>query len=768
MSQRTVGWVRSASFLAIAISLSACGGGGGDKPNNPPQLTTSSLTVDEDIVLTAQLAASDPDGQTLTFTKTSEPQHGSLTVAANGAVTYTPVLDYNGSDQFGVQVSDTRGGTASGTISITVRPVNDAPALTAASFSGDEETTINGQVTASDVEGDPFTLALVGAPNHGTVAFAPDGTFAFQPVADFFGTAAFGVTATDARGATQTHQVSIAVRNVNDAPIAHDDELRVASGAVTLSVLANDVDVDADNLSVTVLSQPRGGTVAVTGGNIVTFQPENAFAGPTAFNYRITDAAGITADATAKLVVGDFPGVVFVADETTPGTRELHFYDGFRTVRVSTALQAGARVDNFALAPDGRHVAYIVHAANFEQVFLSDITQPGSAKHLYTTSGAPQFASSTTVLLNKDASHALIRDETHPSPLKQVLVRTSDASLSVVGASNPELLQSGTSAAFNPVTDEFYVQAQVGGSPPPQFGNGYRSLFGGSTSAAATLSRLGGSFVPDHGSGSGDLIAVTPDGERVLHIAFTSVFPATGYLTDLMVNHRPSGTEAYAFRPFVLFEYVPPITFQISNDGARVCYILNDVPGSSGPTRVWFSNLATPGNGTAATPPVDSTFGCLWAADNHSIVYIAAPTPAPYELWVADALQPGTVRRLREPLTAGQQLDYFAVARRSMTAVFGIRPPGSVIPDLYRASIDAPGSSVKFANGSFLTSGIAQVTLNPHGTLLGYRKTEPLGGGVQTIDRLHLLSTQTADYDWTLARPDASAGVLQFVFVPPP
>lgn len=766
MYQRTAGLVRTVIVLAIAIAFAGCGGGG-SKPNNPPQLTTSALATDEDVVLSTQLSASDPDGQALTFTKTSDPQHGSLTVAANGAITYTPALNYNGADQFGIQVADTRGGTASGTVAITVRAVNDAPALTAASFSGDEETTISGQVTASDVEGNSFTLALAGQPNHGSVTFGADGAFDFQPPTDFFGTATFGVAATDVLGATATHQVSIEVRNVNDAPVAHDDELRVGTGTVTLSLLANDVDVDGDNLSVTALSQPRGGTVAVTGGNVVTFQPENAFAGPTSFNYRVTDAGGVTSDATARLVAGDFPGVVFLADETTPGTRELHFYDGFRTVRVNTALQAGASVYRFSLASDHRHIAYVVHTASFEQVFLSDIAQPGSARQVYQTFGTPQFSIATEVTLNKDASYALIKDSTHPSALKTVLVRTADAALSVIGASNPDLIQSGYYSAFNPVTDEFYLQAQVGGQQPPNSCTGYQSLFVASISASDPLLRIGPSYAPDHCNGAGWLIAVTPDGQRVLHNGYTDNLPQNGYSVDLLVSHRPSNSSGYAYRPFVRFEYATPVEFALNNDGSRVCYILFDSPPNP-PSRVWFSDLSAAANGTAASPSVLTTFSCRWAADNHSILYFAAPAAAPYEVWVVDALQPGTAQRLREPLAAGEQVAYFDVARRSMTAVVAVNPSGSIIPDFYRTSIDAPGSSVKFATGSFLPSGIAPITMNPHGTILAYGKEEPIGGGPQTLFRLHLMSTQTLDYDWVLSRPDTSTGMSQYEFVPPP
>jgi hypothetical protein len=625
-------------------------------------------------------------------------------------------------------------------------------------------------VTASDPEGDTFTLALAGQANHGTVTMGADGAFVFHPTVDFFGTATFSVVATDSRGASATLPVSITVRNVNDAPVAHDDELRVGTGAVTLSLLANDLDVDNDTLSVTPLSQPRGGTISVTGGNVVTFTPENAFAGPTSFNYRITDAGGITSDATAKLVVGGFPGVLFVADETTPGTRELHFYDGFRTVRVNTALPAGVSVVSFTLASDQRHVAYLVTTPNFEQIFLADLTQPGSARLLYTTTALPSFGS-TQITLNKDASYALIADGTHPSAMKTVLVRTADSTLSVIGASNPDLSRSPAFyTAFNPVTNEFYVQAQVGGQPLPMTGSGYLSLFAASTSAPDPLTRIGPTYAPDHGSGAGWLLAVTPDGQRVMHIGFTSMFPQSGEKADLLLNHRPSNTDNFAFRPFALFEYTTPVRFALSNDGARACYILFDSPPNNGPSRVWFSDLAAAANGTAASPSALNVFDCRWAVDNHSIAYTASSAVTESEAWIADALQPGTARRVREPLAAGERLSYFDVARRSTTAVVGVNPAGSPIPDFYRAAIDAPGASVKFATGSFVPSGILPIKMNAHGTLLGYGKQELIGGGPQTqaFFSLHLLSTQTLDYDWILTRPDATAGLTSFEFVSPP
>ena len=131
---------------------------------------------------------------------------------------------------------------------------------------------------------------------------------------------------------------------------------------------------------------------------------------------------------------------------------------------------------------------------------------------------------------------------------------------------------------------------------------------------------------------------------------------------------------------------------------------------------------------------------------------------------MADAAQPGHQVRIREPLAAGEVVDYWAIAKTSMTAVVGVRPSGSVIPDYYRVSLDSPGTSTKFAVGSFLI-GQSELALSDRGAVLAYRKSEPVGGGLQTIMRLRMMSTQTNNYDWLVSRPDATAGVRQYAFV---
>ena len=97
--------------------------------NNPPQTVNSSVSTLEDNGVTINLAAqsSDADGDTLTFAIQSQASHGNVVNNGNGTVRYTPANNYNGADAFSYSVADGLGGIATGTVSVTVTAVNDAP-----------------------------------------------------------------------------------------------------------------------------------------------------------------------------------------------------------------------------------------------------------------------------------------------------------------------------------------------------------------------------------------------------------------------------------------------------------------------------------------------------------------------------------------------------------------------------------------------------------------------------------------------------------------
>ncbi|OWJ90890.1 hypothetical protein B6S59_25720, partial [Pseudomonas sp. A46] len=79
--------------------------------NNQPSGQDTSITTDEDTPVSGQLGATDPDGDSLTFTAGEAPRNGTVVVNPDGSYTYTPNTNFNGGDSFTVIVSDGNGGT---------------------------------------------------------------------------------------------------------------------------------------------------------------------------------------------------------------------------------------------------------------------------------------------------------------------------------------------------------------------------------------------------------------------------------------------------------------------------------------------------------------------------------------------------------------------------------------------------------------------------------------------------------------------------------
>ncbi|PSW68446.1 hypothetical protein C9J41_21670, partial [Photobacterium sp. GB-50] len=135
--------------------------------NNDPLGSDITVTTDEEVAVSGQLSATDVDGDNLTFTQSSNPTNGQVTVNTDGTWTYTPNNDFNGDDSFNVEVNDGNGGTDTITVNVTVKPINDAPVLvddnndplgTDITVTTDEEVAVSGQLSATDVDGDNLTF----------------------------------------------------------------------------------------------------------------------------------------------------------------------------------------------------------------------------------------------------------------------------------------------------------------------------------------------------------------------------------------------------------------------------------------------------------------------------------------------------------------------------------------------------------------------------------------------------------------------------------
>ncbi|MDH4557060.1 retention module-containing protein, partial [Pseudomonas sp. BN417] len=184
---------------------------------------------------------------------------------------------------------------------------NSSPQGQGASITTDEDTPVQGQLSANDPDGDTLTYSLDSGPRNGTLVINPDGSYTYTPNSNFNGSDSFTAIVDDGKGGTDTITVSIGVNPVNHAPAAANDgpvsvtEDTPASG----NVLSNDSDADGDGLTVTQFTVGGStyqagqtavingvGSLVINGDGAYTFTPAPNYTGavPTA-TYTVSDGS---------------------------------------------------------------------------------------------------------------------------------------------------------------------------------------------------------------------------------------------------------------------------------------------------------------------------------------------------------------------------------------------------------------------------------------------------------------------------------------------
>ncbi|OED61137.1 hypothetical protein A165_16815 [Vibrio tasmaniensis ZS-17] len=239
--------------------------------NNSPIGGTVSFTTNEDTPVNGTLSASDEDGDSLSFTKFTDPSNGSVVIDENGDWTYTPNENYNGDDSFTVEVSDGQGGTDTMTVNIGVTPINDAPVGNDISVTTDEDTPVSGSLTATDADNDQLTFSKGTEPSNGSVVVDENGNWTYTPDENYNGSDSFTVVVSDGQGGTDTITVDVGVVLSNDAPDVDSNSITVAEESTNTSLgLSAPTDADGDSLTITVTGLPSLGTVTLADGTALT------------------------------------------------------------------------------------------------------------------------------------------------------------------------------------------------------------------------------------------------------------------------------------------------------------------------------------------------------------------------------------------------------------------------------------------------------------------------------------------------------------------
>jgi Ca2+-binding RTX toxin-like protein len=187
--------------------------------NRAPDAADDAVTTPEDTPAYIWVLSNDtdPEGDVLNARGSGSGARGLGSFTCNGPTCeYTPKANVSGTDSFTYTVDDGRGGTDTGTVTVTVTPVNDAPSAVDDALTTDQGVAGTVAVLAndSDADGDGLSVATATPGAHGTVSCSPTGTCTYRPDAGFSGTDVFTYTVSDGHGGTDDGSVSVTIKPV--------------------------------------------------------------------------------------------------------------------------------------------------------------------------------------------------------------------------------------------------------------------------------------------------------------------------------------------------------------------------------------------------------------------------------------------------------------------------------------------------------------------------------------------------------------------------
>nr|WP_290226527.1 cadherin-like domain-containing protein [Trichocoleus desertorum] len=384
--------------------------------NTPPVVGADSFTISEDTLgaITPNLLAndSDRDGDVLQIAGFTNPAHGTLT-NNNGTFSYTPNLNYEGTDSFTYRVADGYGGVTSATVSITIQPSPDIPvaANDTYSISEDGSLTIGSTLLlANDTDPDGQALLITGftQPAGGSVVGNGDGTYLYTPSPNFNGTDSFTYTITDGLDGSATATVTIAVGAVNDIAIAGADAFTTDEDTslsfAEASLLANDTDVEDGLPTILSFTQPENGSLSKNGNGTYLYTPDPDFNGSDSFTYTVTDSSGGTAAATVTLLINsinDLP--IASSDIATTVEDTLLVLNAADLLANDSDVEDSLLIDNFTQPENGS----LSVNGNGTYLYTPDPDFNGSDSFTYTVTDSSGGTAVATVTLTVASANDL-------------------------------------------------------------------------------------------------------------------------------------------------------------------------------------------------------------------------------------------------------------------------------------------------------------------------------------------------------------------------
>ena len=295
----------------------------------------------ENVAVTIPVLANDIafNGGTLSIIGVTSSANCSVSIAGTQVI-YTPNTNFHGSDSFTYTISAGTGLPDTGTVTVTVTLVNQAPTLDAIADLNITEDSGAQMIGLSGITSGP-AIGMSDGPQTLTVSTSvletpgllsmlainytsPNETgIIFLGTAQYkYGSAKIRVTVHDdggtANGGVDTfyQDFTVNVAQVHHPPTANGEIVSTLED-VPLEIVLDGNDVDGNPLNYTILSAPTGGSLsAVYDGNKVLYTPPPQQSGVFSFSYKVDD--GLLESNPALVTIQVTPGAASTLSDVSP------------------------------------------------------------------------------------------------------------------------------------------------------------------------------------------------------------------------------------------------------------------------------------------------------------------------------------------------------------------------------------------------------------------------------------------------------------------
>ncbi len=222
--RKSQAWYYRTEALEVRVLLTSL-------TNNAPDAVddtgddTGATNQNEPVILDVLANDIDIDDDQLRVADVGQPSNGAVEVNVDGTITYTPAVNFIGTDQFVYLVTDrvdSSGSIDVGRVTVTVGVGNNTPTIEDQVFTLPENTatdTVIGQILADDVDGDDLFVVITSGNESGAFTVTRDGLISVGDSSqlDFETTPAFSLTVYVSDGdLSETANVTIQLTDVDE------------------------------------------------------------------------------------------------------------------------------------------------------------------------------------------------------------------------------------------------------------------------------------------------------------------------------------------------------------------------------------------------------------------------------------------------------------------------------------------------------------------------------------------------------------------------